>query len=168
VEPSTREVDVSSVLNRPPASPEQPQQRVPTPAKRAGFVVAAAMNGVMLWVVHQLLDWGWPAFLTDDFELVLGLVTASLIASIVANLALAIHHRGRFRAFADLVTAAFALAVGLRMWEVFPFDFTGYVTDWSGLVRVALGLGIAAIVIAIVANLVKLVTGPEADGHGHR
>jgi uncharacterized membrane protein len=136
---------------------------MPTPAKRFGYVVAAAANGVLLWVAHQLLDWGWPDFLTRDFELVLGLVTASLIAGIVVNLALAVHHRGRIRALADLVTAAFALAVGLRMWEVFPFDFTGYATDWSGFAHVALIVGIVATGIAIIANLVKVVTGSHGD-----
>jgi hypothetical protein len=84
---------------------------------------------------------------------VLGLVTASLIAGIVVNLALAVYPGGRVRTFADIVTAAFALAVGPRMWEVFPFDFAGYATDWSVLVRVALGVGIAATGIAIIANL---------------
>jgi hypothetical protein len=156
----TREVGMSSVLRRPPAAPERPQRRVPTPVTRFGYLVAAAMNGVMLWVAHQLLDWEWPGFLTDDFALALGLVTASLIAGVVVNLGLAVHHRGRARALADLVTAAFALAVGLRLWAVFPFDFAGYATDWSGPMRVALGVGIAATGIAIIANLVKLVTGP--------
>jgi len=154
---------MSSALERSPVPPEQPQLRVPTPAKRFGYVVAAAVNGVMLWAVHQLLDWGWPSFLTDEFEQVLGIVTASLIAGIVVNLALAAHHRGRIRALADLVTAAFALAVGLRMWEVFPVDFTGYATDWSGPVRVALGVGIGATAIAIIANLVRLITGRQDD-----
>ena len=163
VELSTREVGMSPALEHPAALPKPSQRRVPTPVKRVGYLVAAAINGVLLWVAHQLLDWGWPAFLTDDFELVLGLVTASFVASIVANLALAVHHRGRFRALADLVTAAFALAVGLRLWEVFPFDFTGTTTDWSGPVRVALGVGIAATGIAIVANLVKLITGSGDD-----
>jgi hypothetical protein len=157
---STREVGMSSVLRRSSAPPERPQVRVATPVRRFGYLVAAAMNGVMLWVAHQLLDWEWPGFLTDDFALALGLVTASLIAGVVVNLGLAVHHRGRARALADLVTAAFALAVGLRLWAVFPFDFAGYATDWSGPMRVALGVGIAATGIAIIANLVKLVTGP--------
>ncbi len=154
---------MSSALERPPAPPEQRQLHLPTPAKRFGYLVAAAANSVLLWAVHRLLDWGWPAFLTEDFEQVLGIVTASLIAGIVANLALAVHHRGRSRALADVVTAAFGLAVGLRMWEVFPFDFTGYATDWSGPVRLALGVGIGATGIAIIANLVTLVTGPQDD-----
>lgn len=154
---------MSFALQGQSASPQQPQRRVPTSAKRVGYLLAAALSGVLLWMVHQLLEWGWPGFLTTDFERVLGLVTASFIASIVVNLALAVHHRGRSRAFADLVTAAFALAVGLRMWEVFPFDFTGYATDWSGPMRVVLGGGIAATGIAIIANFVKLVAGSDDD-----
>jgi hypothetical protein len=151
-----------SSVHEPRAAPsERPQRRIPTPAKRFGYVVAATTNGVLLWVVHQVLDWGWPSFLTDDFELVLGLVTASLIAGIVANLVLAVHHRGRIRALADMVTAAFSLAVGVRMWEVFPFDFTGYATDWSGFVNVALIIGIVATGIAIIVNLVKLLAGSQ-------
>jgi hypothetical protein len=163
VDLSHREMAMPSALERPSASPQQPQGRVPTSAKRVGYLVAAALHGVLLWAVHQLLDWGWPGFLTADFERMLGLVTASVIAGIVVNLALAVHHRVRSRAFADLVTAAFALAVGLRMWEVFPFDFTGYAIDWSAPMRVALGVGIAATGIAIIANLVKLVTGSDDD-----
>ena len=148
-----------AALERSPVLPDQRQRRVPTPVRRVGWVVAAAVNGVLLWVAHQLLGWGWPAFLTDDFELVLGLVTASLIAGIVVNVVLAVHHGGRVRALADLVTTAFALAVGLRLWEVFPFDFAGMTTDWSTLLRVALGVSIAASAIAIIANLVKLAGG---------
>lgn len=152
-----------SVLAPPAAAQEQRQPRVPTPVKRFGYLIAAAANAVLLWVAHQLLDWGWPGFLTTDFELVLGVVTASLVTSIVVNLALVIDQRARLRALADLVTAAFAMAVGLRMWEVFPFDFSGYENDWSGLAHVALIAGIAATGIAMVANLVKLVAGPDAD-----
>jgi hypothetical protein len=163
VDLSIPEVGMSSELEASSAPPQQPHRLVPTPAKRVGYLVAAALNGVMLWAVHQLLDWGWPGFLTADFEQVLGLVTASFIAGIVVNLALAVHDRGRSRAFADLVTAAFALAVGVRMWEVFPFDFAGYATDWSGPMRVALGVGIAATGIAIIVNLVKVVTGSDDD-----
>lgn len=154
---------MSSALEGSSAPPKDPRPRVPAPVRRLGYLMAAAMNGAMLWVAHQLLDWGWPGFLTDDFALALGWVAASLIAGIVVNLGLVVHHRGRARALADLVTAAFALAAGLRMWEVFPFDFTGYATDWSGLMRAALGVGIAATGIAIVVNLAKLVTGRQKD-----
>ena len=155
---------MSSVLERPPAPPQRRQLTVPASVRRVGHTVAAGINLVLLWVAHQLLDWGWPGFLTRDFDQVLGVVTASLIASIVVNLALALvlHHHGRFRAFTDLVTAAFALAVGVRMWEVFPFDFSGHDHDWATLLQVALVAGVVACGIAILANLVKLLVGPDA------
>lgn len=154
---------MSSALEGPTAPPHPLKRRVPTSAKRLGCLVAAAINGVMLWAAHQLLDWGWPGFLTDDFAQALGLVTASFIASIVVNLALAVHHRGRSRAAADLVTAAFALAVGLRLWEVFPFDFTGYGTDWTQPTRIVIGVAVAVTGIAIIANLAKLIAGSDDD-----
>lgn len=154
---------MSSVLERPPAPPRPQHTMVPTPVKRVGYVIAAGINAVLLWAAHRLLDWGWPGFLTDDFELVLGIVTASLVASIVANLALAVEHGGRFRAFTDLVTAAFALAVGVRMWEVFPFDFAGYDHDWSTVFEIALVLGVVACGLAVLANLVRLAAGPSDD-----
>jgi hypothetical protein len=153
---------MASVHEPSPAPIDRPHRRIPTTATRAGYLVSAALNGVLLWAAHRLLDWGWPAFLTDDFELVLGIVTASFIASVVVNLALAVHHRGRIRALADTVTAGFGLAVGVRMWAVFPFDFQGYETDWSGWVRVAIVVGIAATGVAIIANLAKLVAGSQA------
>lgn len=149
---------MSSVLERPSTRPPQPKLRVPTPVRRLGYVVAAIANGVLLWVAHQLLDWGWPGFLTTDFELVLGLVTASFVASIVVNLALAAYPRPQLRVLTDLVTAAFGLAVALRMWEVFPFDFAGYARDWSGLAHLALVVGIIATAIALLANLIRLAT----------
>jgi len=35
---------------------------------------------------HRLLDWGWPGFLTDDFELVLIVGIAATGIAIIANL----------------------------------------------------------------------------------
>ena len=137
-----------------------PAARPLVAAKRVGYLAAAACSAVLLWVSHQLLDWGWPAFLTDDFRQVLGLVTASLVVSIVVNLALALYDGGRFRALTELVTSAFGLLVLLRVLEVFPFDFGSYATDWSGHAHGLLILLIAVTGLAMVVNLVTLVAGP--------
>lgn len=152
---------MSSALERPPARPAPSRLRVPAAVTRFGHLLAAAGNGVLLWVSHQLLDWGWPAFLTRDFELVLGIVTASFVASIVVNIALAFHRQARFRALTDLVTSGFAMAVVLRTWEVFPFDFAGYGRDWSGLVHLGLVVGILVTGVSMVATLITLLTGPD-------
>ena len=145
--------------------PATPALRPPTAAERFGYLVAIGVNAVMLWMAHQLLGWQWPSFLTVEFERVLGLLTASFVVSMVVNAAFLAHNRGRFRALCDLITAAFGLAVGARMWVVFPFDFTGYARDWSWLARLALIVGIVGTAIAVVVNLVKLVRGPAASDY---
>lgn len=135
----------------------------PPAARRFGYTVAIALNVAMLWVTHQLLGWGWPGFLTDDFDRLLPLVTASFVASIAVNVCFLVRDRGRFRAFADLVTAAFGLAVSLRTWDVFPFGFAGYDQDWTWLFRTVLVVAIAGTVIAVIVGLVKLVRPSTAD-----
>jgi hypothetical protein len=143
------------------------KRRPSAAARRFGYLVAIAVNAVMLWVVHQLLVWGWPGFLTAEFEQVLPLVSASLIAGMVVNAGFLLCDRGRCKPLGDLVNTAFGLAVSVRMWTVFPFDFTGYGTDWSWAFRVALVVGIAGTAIGVLVNLVKLVTGDlELDGSG--
>jgi hypothetical protein len=117
------------------------------------------VNGVMLWAAHQLLGWGWPDFLTADFDEVLPVLSASLVVGMVVNACFLVSDRGRFRAFGDLITAVLALAVSVRMWDVFPFDFTGYDRDWSWLFRAGIVLAIVGTAIAGLVNAVKLVRG---------
>jgi hypothetical protein len=135
------------------------KRRPSAATRRFGYLSAIVANAVVLWIVHQLLEWEWPAFLTEEFAQVLPLVSASLIASMVVNAGLVLRDHGRAKALGDLITAAFGLAVSVRMWAVFPFDFTGYGTDWTWAVRVALVVGIVATAIGALVNLVKLVTG---------
>jgi hypothetical protein len=132
--------------------------------RRFGYLVAAFVNGLLLWVSHQLLDWGWPAFLTEEFEQVLGVITLSFVASIGVNLIRVGDDRGRVYAATELVTAAFGVVVGVRVWEVFPFDFRAYATDWTWLVRWVLIVAIVGSAIAVIVNLVRLVTGHDPRG----
>ncbi len=142
--------------------------------RRLGYLVAAAVNGVLLWVFHHLLEWGWPKFLTEDFEQVLPVLSASLVATIVANLCFLAYDRRWFKALAEAVTAALSLAAGVRTWQVFPFDFSTTARDWSTLARVVIAVGIVVMAIAVVANVVTFlaaVTGRDGAraqaGHDH-
>ena len=128
----------------------------PKTVRRSGYVIAILMNGVMLWAVHQLLDWGWPRFLTDEFADTLPLLSISFIASIIGNVCFLYRDSGWFRALADLVTAAAGLAVAVQMWAVFPFDVSDYDHDWSWLIRVGLAAGIVATAVAAIVNTIKL------------
>lgn len=131
----------------------------PTAARRFGYSLAVVGNAVGLWLVHQLLDWHWPAFLTADFREVLPLLSASLVAGLVANVVFHVRDRGVVRALGDGVTSALGIAVSVRLLQVFPVDFTGYDRDWSGLVRVLLVVGIVGSAIGLVAALARLLPG---------
>lgn len=145
-------------------------RRIEGGARRFGYVMAAACNAVLLWLVHQLLDWGWPGFLTEEFDRVLPWVTVSLVVSMVANLWFAVDDRTWRKPLGELVSAVAALASAWRTWVVFPFEFTG--TDWSWLVRTVLVVGIVGMAIGIVVHSSRLVgqlrDRPAAGGPSDR
>lgn len=125
---------------------------------RIGYLVAIGLQAFFLWVAHQLLEWGWPSFLTADFDEVLPWVTASLVASMVVNACFLVKDDGWFRALGDATTAAFGLASAIVTWQVFPFDFSGWDTDWSWLVRLVVAVGIVGSAIALVVNATRFVS----------
>ena len=85
--------------------PAPTTRRTHEAGRRFGYLVAIAANAVAIWVVHQLLGWNWPGFLTRDFEQVVPVITVSLVVSIGANAMFLLgFDRGRFKAFADLLT----------------------------------------------------------------
>ena len=132
--------------------------------RRIGSLVAAALNGVMLWVTHQLLDWEWPSFLTAEFDDLLPWVTASFVVSIVVDVLYVVDDRVRVKASGDLLTAAVGLVVAVRTWQVFPFDFSSWARDWSWAIRVALVVGMVATSIGVVVALVRLLSGRDGAG----
>lgn len=125
---------------------------------KVGYLVAIGLQGFFLWVAHQLLEWGWPSFLTADFDQVLPWVTASLVASIVVNVCFLVKDDGWFRALGDAVTAGFGLASAIVTWQVFPFDFSAWSTDWTWLVRLVVAVGIVGSAIALLVNASRFVS----------
>lgn len=138
----------------------------PTTARRVGHILSILTNAVMLWAAYQLLDWGWPNFLTSDFAQVLGILTLSFLVGMVASATFLFRDRGRFRALADLVTGSIGIAVLLRLWSVFPFDFSVYEQDWSWLVTLLIILGIVGTSIGLVVSVVRLVRPDEPRSAG--
>lgn len=150
-------------MTAPPTRHRAADHAHPDAGRRAGYVVAVIVNGILLWVAHQLLDWGWPGFLTQDFDRLLPLLTVSFVVSMVVNTAYLARDRGRFRAFAEGFDAAIALVVSIQTWDVFPFDFTGYDHDWTWLARTLLVIAIVGTTIALVVHLVRLVRPPNGS-----
>jgi hypothetical protein len=62
-----------------------------------------------------------------------------------------------FKSLTQIFLAAIAMAVTVRTYQVFPFDFSAYDFNWTAVTRVVLVLVMVGIVIAIIVESVKLV-----------
>ena len=126
-------------------------------SRRFGYTVAIVVNVVLYVLVNDRPGWQALSFLTDDFTLVLPLVNASLVAGIVANAVFILLDPVWLRALGDIVTTSVGLAAMVRLWQVFPFDFTQTFVDLEVVARVVLVVGIAGSVIGIVVAVGRLV-----------
>ena len=126
-------------------------------ARRVGYGVAAVVNAAILYMVNVSPGWQVLPFLTDDMSLLVGVVNASIVVHLVANMVYVVADPRWLKALGDLLTTTVGLAALVRIWQVFPFAFTSSAVDWSLVARVALGVAIGGSVIAIVVALVSLV-----------
>ena len=128
-----------------------------TTGRKVGYAVAIIVNGVFLFIVNNILAWDVLPWLTDDFQQVIPVANAAIVASMIAYTIYLAYDPPWFKALAEVVTSSLSLIVGVRMWQIFPFDFAGYEWDWDTIVRLIIGFGILATAIAIIVNVVKLV-----------
>lgn len=141
-------------------------RRTPTAsARRAGYVIAVAVNAIVLYAANV---WpGWPAvgFLNLETALVMGLVNASLIIGIAANLCYLAADPPWLKALGSVITTAVGIAALVRIWQVFPFDFDDSTIDWTLIARTVLVVSIVGSVIGIlvaVVGVIKNVVAPAA------
>ena len=135
--------------------------RPSTASRRAGYVIAAAINGVLLWLIYVWPGWDAVPFLTADFDTVLWLIDLSLVVTIAVNLIYLIRDPRRLTAAGAVVTTAIGLAAAIRMLQVFPFDF-GDSDVWPVVFRVLLWVAIIGAAIGIIVNAVIVVRGRDA------
>jgi hypothetical protein len=136
---------------------ETASKRPAVGTRRVGYVVAVLVNATVLYAVNVWPGWQGLPFLTEDMSLVLGLVNASIVVSIVANAVYVVADPRWLKALGDILTTAVGIAALLRMWQVFPFDFSGTSFDWALAVRVAMGVAIGGSAIAVVVAFVSFV-----------
>ena len=136
-------------------------KRPSTASRRAGYVIAVAINAVLLWLIHAWPGWDAVPFLTADFDTVLWLVDVSILVTIALNLLYLVRDPRRLTAAGAVVTTAVGLAAAVRMLQVFPFDF-GDSEFWPVVVRVGLWLAVVGAAIGIIVNLVALVRARDA------
>jgi len=133
-----------------------PRHRPAVTTRRSGYVVAVLINAVLLYAANVWPGWEAVPFLTADTVLVMGLVNASIIVNLAANAAYVITDRPWFKALGTVLTSVVGFAAAARIWNVFPFDFTGSAVDWSILVRVVLGLAMVGSAIAAIVSVVTV------------
>jgi hypothetical protein len=133
-----------------------PARRPPVAARRAGYLIAAGIHVVLLYLMNVSPGWEAVPFLTGDARQVLALVNVSLVAGLVCNLVYVLGDPAWLKSLGDLLTTGIGLAVLVRLWQVFPFDFGDSAVDWALAVRAVLAIGIVGSAIGIVVQLVSL------------
>ncbi len=148
---------MEQTMTRPEAAPTKPR---PSPAtRRFGYFVAVLVNVAMLIVVNNLLAWDILPFLTDNFERVIPIINVSLGAGILVNLLYLFADPAWFKSLTQIGLLGISMAVTVRLYQVFPFDFSAYEFNWETTGRVLLILAMVGVGIGIIAEFVKLATG---------
>lgn len=146
---------MSTTLNTPT---RVEQSRPSASTRRSGYVVALVVNAAMVFVVLNLLDWGVLPFLTEEFTLLVPLIVLSLVASIVANALYLFYDPPWFKTLCQVGLSVISLVVAIRMFQVFPFDFTGYGEAWTGVTRIIVVVAMAGSAISILTESVRLLS----------
>jgi hypothetical protein len=133
-----------------------PTRRPSVAARRAGYLVGAVVNAMLLLAVNFWPGWQVLPFLTADTTQVLGLVNLTLWVGLLTNLVYLARDPRPLRALGELVTMVVGGLSLIRTWQVFPFDFGDVSFNWALVVRIVLLVGIVGTAIGIVAQLVSL------------
>jgi len=127
-------------------------------ARRTGYVFSIAINAALLFGINVWPGWDVLPFLTGDFSTLVGLVNASILVSIAVQVVYLFRDAKPVKQLGDIASMVLPIIIGIRMWQVFPFDFGAQTFDWELLFRIAIAAGIVGMAIAIVVNLVSLFT----------
>jgi uncharacterized membrane protein len=117
--------------------------------------------------IDGITTWTRYPFFTEDINLWLPILTATLIISIIGHIIMIILDRYVLREMIHIIINAFSLWTVLTLLSVFPFDFTVIPSTTAAeatylgvkifLIFVSIGLGIAILVgvIKLIVNIVR-------------
>jgi hypothetical protein len=136
---------------------EKPSKQASGTGRRIGYVVAIIINAALLYLINARPGWQTWDVLTADFLTVLWIINLSLSLSLIANALYLVYDAPWFRAMCELVLAVVSLIVAVRVYQVFPFDFTAFAYAWTVLARVILVIAMFGSAIAIIVQFVNLI-----------
>jgi uncharacterized membrane protein YesL len=95
-------------------------------------------------------------FLTSDFSRLVAFISVSLGLTIAANALYLAYDPAWFKSLSQIGLLFVSLAVTIRIYQVFPFDFSAYSIAWSQMTRWFLILAMAGTCIGMLAEAAKL------------
>jgi hypothetical protein len=125
-------------------------------ARRVGYVIAAFINVVILYVLNVRPGWQDASFVTDAAPRVLVLLNLSLLAGIIADAVYFVTDGPWVKTVGELTTTTIGLTVLMRAWQVFPFDFAAWTFDWAIVARTVLVVALIGTAVALVVQAVTL------------
>lgn len=144
------------------------EQNTSPATRRFGYVVAIVVNIVMLVIVNNILEWGWLSWLTDEWSDLAPMVSFSIIATIIVNAAYLAYDSAWFKSLTQVGLLVISLFVTIRIYQVFPFDFSAYEGNWEALARGVLIVAMVGIGIGLIVELVKLAKAAAAATATHQ
>jgi hypothetical protein len=140
--------------------------RPSTAARRFGYSVSGAINLVLLYLINRNPGWAAVPFLTDRAADVIPLVNASLIIGLTVSLVQVVHDPRWLVALGRIATTVIGMAVMVRTWQVFPFDFGDASFNWPLVTRFVLAVGVLGSVVGLIAHTVSLAGSLAEAGLG--
>lgn len=125
--------------------------------RRFGYTVAIAINAGLLYVVNNLLDWDWLPFLTEAWDDVLPIIRVSLVAAMIVNAGYILFDHKWFKSLTQIGLAGISMAATVRIYQVFPFDFTQYDFGWETLTKAILIIAMVGVGISVLVETGKLI-----------
>lgn len=123
-------------------------------AKTSGFIGTIIVNIIILYIVNNLLSWNL-IFIASSFQEVIWIFNISICATIVANLIFLAYHPGWFRSIIRIILNILGFLVCYYLYTIFPFIFSQ--PAYTIVVKILLILGLVALVIATLVEIVRLI-----------
>jgi len=113
-----------------------------------GYLVSAAINGVLLWAVNRLPVWNPFFLLQEKYGEVLWALNMMFIVQIALNVVLVFFHPLFFHYLANTIASLVSIVAFSMLLQVFPVDFSARVGQWANtLFRVV-------VIIALVGSAI--------------
>jgi hypothetical protein len=120
-----------------------------------GYLVSAAINGVLLWAVNRLPVWK-PFFLLESYGDALWALNMSFIVQVALNVVLVFFHPLFFHYLANTIFSLVSIVSLSVLLQVFPVDFSARVGQWANtLFRVVLIVGLVGSSVGGAVNFVR-------------